>query len=70
MNLFNAPFERQESADSSQRGGVWLLADVLPELLARYQVSDDEAAEVGWLDPIVSGEPVACGEGCGMRDAG
>jgi hypothetical protein len=59
------PFEERDPSDERnraaerRRGGVWLLADVVPELLARYQVSDN-AGDGGWVDPIVAGEPVAC----------
>ncbi|HUY36824.1 MAG TPA: hypothetical protein VMV69_29160 [Pirellulales bacterium] len=57
------PYEPYEAAADRPRGGVWLLADVLPELLAQYQVSDDEPHEQDWIDPIPVGEPVACGAG-------
>jgi hypothetical protein len=64
MNQRNARLacKQPESAMVHQCSGVWLLADVLPELLARYQLSDDELAEEGWIDPILTGEPVTCGD--------
>lgn len=58
----------REPAADAERGGVWLLADVLPELLAHYEACDDgqaegelgECSQAGWFDSGVAGEPVGC----------
>ena len=54
----HSAFDDRDPAADGRRGGVCLLAEVLPELLARYQVSDEN--EDGWIDPVFAGEPVAC----------
>ena len=68
MILSNASilFEQSEPTTACSRGGVWKLADVLPELLARYDVSADKRHEQGWIDVSdedVSNEAVVCSAG-------
>jgi hypothetical protein len=52
------PFNDSDISTNGRQGSVCLLADILPELLARYQVFDEN--EDGWFDPIVASELVAC----------
>jgi hypothetical protein len=60
MNL-STLFEEQEPTTACARGGVWRLADVLPELLAKYDVSHCEPHQEAWIDPIAHHEAVVCG---------